>query len=89
MKWVCDPVLGDNGQLYVAPELVEAYVQYVLPKAQMITPNQFEAETLSKVKINNEQDMKVCIGKLMDLGPKIVIITSSEFSNKKDEMITL
>jgi len=33
MKWVCDPVLGDNGQLYVAPELVEAYVQYVLPKA--------------------------------------------------------
>lgn len=84
LKWVCDPVLGDNGNLYVAPELVAAYVQYALPKAFMITPNQFEAEQLSGVTIKNEDDVKNCIDILLNYGPKYVIITSTEFNDNKE-----
>ncbi|KAL0475770.1 pyridoxine kinase [Neurospora intermedia] len=48
--WVLDPVMGDNGSLYVAQDVVPVYkglVQY----ADLILPNQFEAELLSEVKI--------------------------------------
>lgn len=41
---VCDPVLGDNGQLYVPKELVAIYRDRLVPLADIITPNQFEAE---------------------------------------------
>ncbi len=45
--YVCDPVLGDNGALYVPAEFVELYRTSVLPLADIITPNQTEAEYVS------------------------------------------
>lgn len=41
---VCDPVMGDNGQLYVPKELLEIYRDKLIPLADVITPNQFEVE---------------------------------------------
>lgn len=41
--WVLDPVMGDNGRVYVAPDVVPAYKSLV-PYADLILPNQFEAE---------------------------------------------
>lgn len=40
---VMDPVMGDNGQLYVDQDVVPAY-KALLPHADLILPNQFEAE---------------------------------------------
>ncbi len=41
--WVLDPVMGDNGRLYVADDVVPAY-KTLLHHADLILPNQFEAE---------------------------------------------
>ena len=41
---VCDPVMGDNGEMYVPKELLEVYRDNIVPLADIITPNQFEAE---------------------------------------------
>lgn len=41
--WVLDPVMGDNGNLYVAQECLPAY-QKLIDHADLILPNQFEAE---------------------------------------------
>ena len=41
--WVLDPVMGDNGNLYVAQDVVPAYKSLV-QHADLILPNQFEAE---------------------------------------------
>lgn len=41
--WVLDPVMGDNGNLYVAQDVVPAYRRMV-EGADLILPNQFEAE---------------------------------------------
>lgn len=41
--WVLDPVMGDNGRLYVAEECVPAY-KSLIRDADLIVPNQFEAE---------------------------------------------
>lgn len=41
--WVLDPVMGDNGKIYVAEDVVPAY-RGLVPYADLILPNQFEAE---------------------------------------------
>lgn len=39
LKYVCDPVMGDTGKLYVPLELIDLYRTLIVPKAFMITPN--------------------------------------------------
>lgn len=41
---VCDPVMGDNGEMYVPKELKEIYKKEIVPLADILTPNQFELE---------------------------------------------
>lgn len=41
--WVLDPVMGDNGKLYVAEDVVPAY-KAMVHDADLILPNQYEAE---------------------------------------------
>ncbi|KAM7195113.1 pyridoxal kinase [Naviculisporaceae sp. PSN 640] len=50
--WVLDPVMGDNGTLYVAQDVVPVY-KSLISHADLILPNQFEAELLSDVKITD------------------------------------
>lgn len=40
---VCDPVMGDLGRIYVAPEIIPLY-RNILRITNVVTPNQFEAE---------------------------------------------
>ncbi|KAF2764786.1 Ribokinase-like protein [Teratosphaeria nubilosa] len=61
--WVLDPVMGDNGRIYVAEETVPVY-KSLLKDADLILPNQFEAELLSDVKIRDLATMKQAINKL-------------------------
>ncbi|XP_058087323.1 pyridoxal kinase isoform X2 [Magnolia sinica] len=76
LTYVCDPVMGDEGKLYVPPELVNVYRQKVVPVASMLTPNQFEAEQLTGFRINSESDgLKAC-NLLHATGPSKVVITS-------------
>ncbi|KAF6837641.1 pyridoxine kinase [Colletotrichum plurivorum] len=58
--WVLDPVMGDNGKLYVAEEVVPAY-QSLIEYADLILPNQFEAELLSGVKITDMDSLQSAI----------------------------
>ncbi|CRK12644.1 hypothetical protein BN1723_001892 [Verticillium longisporum] len=58
--WVLDPVMGDNGKLYVAEEVVPAY-QALVEYADLVLPNQFEAELLSGVKITDMDSLEKAI----------------------------
>ncbi|KQJ85967.1 pyridoxal kinase [Brachypodium distachyon] len=80
--YVCDPVLGDEGKLYVPQELISVYQQKVVPVASMLTPNQFEVELLTGLRIISEQDgLKAC-NTLHSAGPRKVIITSALIEDK-------
>ncbi|KAH8179753.1 phosphomethylpyrimidine kinase domain-containing protein [Sarocladium implicatum] len=63
--WVLDPVMGDNGRLYVADDVVPAY-KALVPYADLILPNQFEAEQLSDVKITDLASLTQAIQVLHD-----------------------
>ena len=61
--WVLDPVMGDNGRIYVAEDTIPVY-KSLLKDADLILPNQFEAELLSDVKIHDLATMNHAITKL-------------------------
>jgi len=87
--YVCDPVMGDEGQLYVPKDVVPIYRNEVVPRATVLTPNQFEAEILTDMKITTQEDALTAIEKLHVIGPKIVIITSCLLSDAADSIALL
>lgn len=80
VAYVCDPVLGDNGQLYVPKDLVDIYRRDVLPKASVATPNQFEAELLTGVQIRSEEDATRACDSLHAIGVPVVVITTLDYT---------
>ena len=58
--WVLDPVMGDNGRIYVDEDELPVY-KNLLKDADLILPNQFEAELLSGVKITDLKSMHTAI----------------------------
>ncbi|KAF9592342.1 hypothetical protein IFM89_014268 [Coptis chinensis] len=76
LTYVCDPVMGDEGKLYVPPELVSVYREKVVPVASMLTPNQFEAEQLAGFRIDSEKAGLEACNILHAAGPAKVVITS-------------
>ncbi|KAK6531927.1 putative pyridoxal kinase [Orbilia ellipsospora] len=53
--WVLDPVMGDSGKLYVSEMVVPVY-KSLLPLADLITPNQYEVEWLTDIKLLSPAD---------------------------------
>jgi pyridoxine kinase len=82
-RFVCDPVLGDKGVFYVPKELVRLYREKVIPLADILTPNQFEAEQLTGISIRSIDDAKRACQVLHQMGPSLVIITSMELEDNK------
>ncbi|XP_031570083.1 pyridoxal kinase-like [Actinia tenebrosa] len=86
--FVCDPVMGDNGNFYVPEDLLPVYRDELVPLADIVTPNQFEAEMLTGIKINTEEDAFKAMKVLHDRGTNSVVITSSEIS-KRNMLVAL
>ncbi|CAG2117906.1 unnamed protein product [Medioppia subpectinata] len=84
----CDPVMGDNGKLYVPKELVPVYRNQIIPIADVITPNQFELELLTDIKINSESDAIKALEALHEIGIETVVITSSNLADSDSHLVT-
>ncbi|XP_041114703.1 pyridoxal kinase-like isoform X2 [Polyodon spathula] len=85
LVYVCDPVLGDHGSMYVPENLRPVYKEKVVPVADIITPNQFEAELLTGKKISIEKEALEVMDLLHDMGPDTVVITSSDLPSSLGE----
>jgi hydroxymethylpyrimidine kinase/phosphomethylpyrimidine kinase len=72
---IVDPVIrSSSGRILLAPEAVRAMRKELFPLALVITPNVPEAEVLTGMRIMTEDDMDFAAGKLMDMGPRYVLI---------------
>ncbi|KAM5125884.1 pyridoxal kinase-like [Callospermophilus lateralis] len=95
LVYVCDPVMGDKwnseGFMYVPEDLLPVYREKVVPVADIITPNQFEAELLSGRKIHSQEEALAVMDVLHAMGPNTVVITSSDLPSSRgsDYLITL
>lgn len=61
---------------------------HILPKADLLTPNRPEAELLADMKIDSEKDIDVAARKLLDMGPKAVLIKGGHFGSASDAEFT-
>lgn len=61
--YLLDPVMGDSGRLYVAPDVVPVY-RDMLFLSTIITPNWFEVETLTDIRLTNLDSLLQALTKL-------------------------
>jgi pyridoxine kinase len=81
---VLDPVMGDEGRLYIPHDEVPVY-KCLLRDADLILPNQFEAELLSDTKITCLRDIATAVEALhRNYQVPHVIITSIRLSPNSD-----
>lgn len=81
VEWIVDPVLGDNGHLYVDEGIVNVYKKILREnRIFLTTPNQFEMELLTGVKITSLESLEFSVTKFHQLYPSVqrIVITSIE-----------
>lgn len=62
---IVDPVIGDNGRLYVPNEIAESINRKLLPLANIITPNRFELQWLADTQeLRSNEDILTALSAL-------------------------
>lgn len=75
IKYVVDLAYSLGKKVIVNPAPFTKLPKSIFIKLYLITPNQIEAEMLSGIKINNEEDCKQAAREIYKLGAKNVVIT--------------
>lgn len=90
LVYVCDPVLGDNGKLYVSEDLVQIYIDKVLPLATILTPNSFELGLLTRSKISSEEEaFAACSTLHKTYRIQTIVVTGTCFQEPKETVSVL
>jgi pyridoxine kinase len=72
--YVCDPVMGDSGGLYVPEATASALRDRLMPLADIATPNRYELEWMVGAKL---PDIRSTISAALDAGPSTMLVTSA------------
>ncbi len=85
---VIDPILrSSSGRLLLEPAGLAALKKYLFPKTLVVTPNIPEAELLTGSVIKSEHDMDFAAGRLLDMGPKFVLIKGGHLDGQATDML--
>lgn len=75
--YCCDPVMGDVGRgFFVRSEIPAMMRDFVVPAADVVTPNQFELEFLTGRSVTTLNEVLVAARELHAAGPRTVLVTS-------------
>ena len=72
--YICDPVMGDSGGLYVPEPTAAALRDRLIPVADIATPNRYELEWLAGATL---PDIKSVAAAALDAGPATMLVTSA------------
>lgn len=84
--YVCDPVMGDDGKLYVPEEVAQSIIEELIPLSDIIVPNYFELEYILQDKFNSPAKLLELIQQNQVLKDKVVILTNAIFSGTPNNM---
>ncbi len=77
--YACDPVMGNaRSGCFVAPEIPVLLRERVVPRADLITPNQFELGFLTGTEPRSVAETMVAVAAVRAMGPEMVLVTSVE-----------
>ena len=80
--YVLDPVLGDNGRIYVDDQLVSEMRDQLLPLASFLTPNQFELELLAKQPVTDVASATAAARQLLAQNPRLKGVVATGISGR-------
>jgi pyridoxine kinase len=89
-RYCCDPVIGDVGRdVYVRADIPEFMREHAMPAADIVTPNQFELDHLTRRTSATRRDALAAIDALHALGPKTIMVTSLHTDDTPADAIDL
>ncbi|AMD22693.1 HHL077Cp [Eremothecium sinecaudum] len=89
---VVDPVLGDNGKLYVPHKTIGFYKQLLTDTTvALVTPNQFELFLLTDVLVTTKEHLKKAIDVFNERYPRVkrLVVTSLRLEETADQLLVL
>ncbi len=85
---IVDPVIkSTTGGVLLESKAVSDYKKYLVSIAHTITPNVFEAEKISGIKLKSKNDLKKIAKKIQSIGAKNIIITGYKSKNLVSDFI--
>jgi pyridoxine kinase len=88
--YCCDPVMGDVGRgMFVRPGIPEYMRDTVVPKADIITPNQFELDFLAGRPTSTLAEVLDAADVVRKQGPRDVLVTSVLHADIPDSTLDL
>jgi pyridoxine kinase len=92
--WCCDPVLGDiDTGIYVKPGIDAFFRDRALPLADLITPNHFELEHLTRRKVETLDEAVAAARSLLNGprlgGPRLALVTSFLRAGLQSEQVEM
>ena len=89
-RYCCDPVIGDVGRgIFVSEGIPEFMRNKAAPFADVITPNQFELEYLSKRTSGTLHEARDAVKAVHDFGPRAILVTSLHTQETPEDCIDL
>jgi pyridoxine kinase len=91
--WCCDPVIGDEGVVYVRPGIADFFAGRAVPAADILTPNQFELDMLTGMNSTTLAGAVQAAGALRARmrpdGPRFMLVTSLRTAETPDGQIDI
>ncbi|MFR9166711.1 MAG: pyridoxal kinase [Dysgonomonas sp.] len=88
IPYICDPVMGDFDQgLYVPAVVAENVQNYLIPLADILTPNFFELKHILGCEPNTIEDLLSAVNKKPFLSDKILVATSCNLEDTPSDKI--
>jgi pyridoxine kinase len=88
--YTCDPVMGNaKSGCFVHPAIPVLLRERVVPKADIITPNQFELGFLTGTEPRTVQETLASVDLARELGPSTVLVTSVERPDAPEDTIEM
>ncbi len=76
-SYTCDPVMGNAGSgCFVHPDIPPVLRERVVPRADIITPNQFELGFLTGTEPQTTDEILASVELARKMGPRTVLVTS-------------
>lgn len=86
---VVDPVgVSKHGDPLLAPEAVETVRTRLLPVATVVTPNLWEVEQLTSVKVEDEHGLRRAADAILELGPTWALIKGGHLPGEPVDLLT-
>jgi pyridoxine kinase len=88
--YTCDPVMGNaKSGCFVHPAIPVLLRERVVPKADIITPNQFELGFLTGTEPRTVQETLASVDLAREMGPSTVLVTSVERPDAREDTIEM